>query len=147
MAEYRFRLATLLKLRVADREQRQIELAQAQEAERLLAQQADSITEQIAQAKEAMRRVAQPGGVDVDRVLELQRFGLQLRADAMVLAQRIKVVREEVERRRVILVEADKQVKTLEKLREKQQLAHRIKEEKREQKVLDEIGQRRAATY
>jgi flagellar export protein FliJ len=54
------------------------------------------------------------------------------------LAGQIEQVRAEVERRRAVLVEADRQVRVLEKLREKQQSAHTQREDKLAQKILDE---------
>jgi flagellar export protein FliJ len=47
-------------------------------------------------------------------------------------------VQAEVERRRLALVEADRQIRVLEKLREKQEEAYRTDELRREQQMLDE---------
>ncbi len=51
----------------------------------------------------------------------------------------------EIEHRRLALVEANREVRVLEKLREKQVTRHRRDENRRETKVLDEVAGRRAA--
>ena len=143
MATFQFRLTTLLKLRENDRRQRQIELGQAMEAERIISSQAEAIAQEIVLAKEKVRAVSSPGEVLVDPLLELQRYTLHLRAQASVIAEQIARVRAEVERRRLMLVEADRQVRMLEKLRDKQSVAFRFDEQRREQKLLDEMGQKK----
>jgi flagellar protein FliJ len=143
MNTFTFRLATLLKLRENERQQRQVELGQALEAERILQQQADGIAAEIGAAKDNLRAAAAPGEVSADAVLELQRYTLQLRAHAHLIAEQAARIRAEVERRRGVLTEADRQVRILEKLRDKQAAAFRAELEHREVKLLDEIGQRK----
>ena len=143
MTTFQFRLATLLKLRENERRQRQIELGQAMEAERIMMGRADGVAAEIVLAKEKVRAASSPGQVMVDSVLELQRYTLQLRAQARTIAEQITQVRAEVERRRLILVEADRQVRILEKLREKQAAAFQFDLQRREQLLLDEMGQKR----
>ena len=75
---------------------------------------------------------------DVDLLIASHRYELVLKAQAQQLAGQIEQVRAEVARRRQILVEADRQVRVLDKLRERQQAAHNLREERREQKLLDE---------
>jgi flagellar FliJ protein len=142
MPRFRFRFATLLKLRENERRQRQIELAQALEAERLLKSQAESIAAEISTAKVSVRNASSPGEVPVDSLLELQRYSLQLAAQAAAIAEQLGRIRAEVDRRRQIVVEADRQVRTLEKLRDKQAEAFRSAAEQEEQKRIDEIAQK-----
>ena len=52
---------------------------------------------------------------------------------------------EEIERRRQTLVQANRDVRVLEKLREKQAGRHRQEEDRRETKVLDEVAGRQVA--
>ena len=143
MASFQFRLATLLKLRENERRQRQIELGQAMEAERIMLQRAESIAAEIATAKGNARVASSPGEVSVDTLLELQRYTLQMRAQARLIAEQITQVRTEVERRRQVLVEADRQVRTLEKLRDKQSAAFQFELQRVEQRHSDELGQKR----
>lgn len=143
MARFHFRLSTLLKLRESERQQRQIELAQAYEAERLVLEQLATIASEIAAAKERVRKMSSPGEIPVDELLELQRYGLQLRMQSTAMTEKLGVVRNEIDRRRQILVEANRQVRTLEKLREKQSALFELERSRQEQKALDEFGQKR----
>ena len=145
MKAFHFRLTTLQKLREAERQRRQLELAQALEAERILNDQIAEIRREIAAAKNSVREKSQPGEINVDALLELQRYGLQLRAQALTLAQQLEQVRVETERRRQVLVEADRQVQTLDKLRDQQWQTHQREELHREQKIIDEMAQKRTA--
>lgn len=143
MRAFQFRLATLLKLREGERRRRQLELAQALEAERLLNEQIASLRREIAATKEEARVKSLPGAIAVDSLLDLQRYGLQLRANALTLAGQLEQVRAESERRRQVLVEADRQVRTLEKLRDKQAADHQTAFLHFEQKIFDEMAQKR----
>ena len=141
MAAFQFRLATLLKLRESERRQRQIESAQALEAERILQRQAEAVANDIALAKAKLREASSPGELPVDSLLEFQRYTLQLTAQALVVAEQMSTLRAEVERRRQVLIEADRTVRTLEKLRDQQAATFRLEAETRERKMFDEIAQ------
>ncbi len=81
-----------------------------------------------------------PGGVDIDRLVEAQRYELVTRAQQGKIAQQRETVAGEIERRRQALVEADREVRVLEKLRERQVEQHRREEEVREARRLDEVA-------
>ena len=68
---FRFRLETLLRLRLADRDQRRAELAKAQRAEDDAAsRRPDGLRqEQQRNVHDLSRRLASPGAADVDRLL------------------------------------------------------------------------------
>jgi flagellar protein FliJ len=138
MSSFHFRLETLLRLRLADRDQRRSELVKAQRAEDTLLAQSDALARERAQTQELSRKLAAPGMADVDRLIASHRYELVLRTKSQQLAGHIQQVRAEVERRRQIVVEADRQVRVLEKLRERQQSAFNVREAKQEQKQLDE---------
>lgn len=138
MSSFRFRLETLHRLRVSDRDQRRAELAKAQRAEDTLLGQADTLAREQNDVQELSRKLASPGAADVDRLIASHRYELVLRARSQQLAAQIHQVRGEVERRRQVLIDADRQVRVLEKLRERQQGAHQVRAEKLEQKQLDE---------
>jgi flagellar protein FliJ len=138
MSSFRFRLETLLRLRLADRDQRRAELSKAQRAEDTLLAQAGKLSQEQVQVQELARQLASPGQADVDRLIAAHRYELVLRSQSQQLAAQIEHVRREVARRRQVLVEADRQVRVLQKLREKQRAAHLAGEEKLEQKQLDE---------
>jgi flagellar FliJ protein len=138
MSSFRFRLDTLLGLRQADRDQRRADLAKAQRAEDALLAQAAALNGEQRQTHELSRRLSAPGEADIDALLRSHRYDLVLKTRSQQLAAQIEQVRAEVARRRQTLIEADRQVRVLEKLREKQRTAHQAGERRREQKQLDE---------
>jgi flagellar protein FliJ len=135
---FHFRLETLLRLRLADRDLRRADLAKALRAEATLESQAAGLRQEQHATADLSRQLASPGAGDVDRLLASHRYELVLKTRAQQLAGHIRQVQAEVERRRLALVEADREVRVLEKLRDKQQAAHQDRQAKREQRELDE---------
>ncbi len=150
MPQFRFRLETLLRMRIAERDQRRSDLAKALRAEEVLRNEERQLaTEQTQLALEA-RRQKSPGAANVDRLLQTHRYEMVLAARGRQLATQLSEVAAESERRRLALVEADRQVRILEKLRERQGLAHRVRQEQLQTKQFDELaslgyGRRREA--
>jgi len=144
MATFKFRLATLLRLREATRDERRMELAEVYRLDNLLQQRSDNLSSQLSSLQEQCRRVVGPGTVDVDQLVEAQRYELSLRARQKQLDQQREAVATEIQRRRQTLVEANRDVHVLEKLREKQARRHRRQEDRREIKLLDEVACGRA---
>lgn len=143
MPARRFRLETLLKLRVQTRDERRRALAQALDAAAILAQQRTQLLSEQEAARRWVVDQTSSGLVDVDRCLAAGRYGLQLRVQLAALAKQEQQVAAEVERRRLALVEADRQVRTLEKLRQRQEERLRLADDRRAVKQMDEIaGQR-----
>jgi flagellar FliJ protein len=81
-----------------------------------------------------------PGRVEIDRLLHAQRFEVVVRGELDGLRQQTRMLDEEIERRRLALVEADRQLRVLEKLKEKQQERFRREQDRREMKELDEMA-------
>jgi len=144
MAKFKFRMATLLRLREAARDQRRTELAEAYRIDDVLKQRRGQISGTLTDLQIECRHVAGPGTVDVDRLVEAQRYELALKAQRNELDRQREAVAAEIERRRQTLVEANRDVRVLEKLREKQSGRHRREENRREIKQLDEVAQPRA---
>jgi flagellar protein FliJ len=138
MSSFHFRLAALLRLRLADRGQRRAELAAARRTEETLQAEAAAVARERSQIQERSRNLASPGTADVDRLITAHRYDALLRTRAQTLAEQLQDARALAERRRLALVEADRQVHMLQKLREKQQAAHEARDAKQEQKRLDE---------
>jgi flagellar export protein FliJ len=144
MAKFKFRLATLLRLREATRDERRAELAEAYRADDVLREHLDRLGQELGRLQAQSRQVAGPGTVDVDRLVEVQRYEVTLRAQQNRLAGQREAVRAEIDRRRQALLAADRDVRLLEKLREKQVRRHRQEEHRREIKQLDEVAGQRA---
>jgi flagellar export protein FliJ len=140
MLPYKFRLATLLRLREAHRDEMRVRLAEAQQADQIVANQLARIEADLRQLDERTQRDLQPGQVDVDRLMESQRYELILNAERHATSEQRKIVSKEVERRRNALISADREVRVLEKLRERQFERHREEEQREETKALDEVG-------
>ena len=143
MAKYKFRLQTLLKIRESFRDEKRTELAKAYEAEAILKQQIEEIENEQQVLKQQTRQAAEPGKINVDTLLGTHRYELLLGAQRKVIEQRDEQIQTEIERRRRLLVDADQQVRILEKLREKQELRHEKEQQRLEIKQMDEVaGQR-----
>ena len=138
---FHFRLNTLLRLRIAERDERRADLAKAFRAESVLREQERRLELERVELAQQGRQLKAPGAADVDALLRTHRYELVLAAQSRQLAPQLAQVRAEVERRRLALVEADREVRVLEKLRERQATAHRQQEERREIKRLDEQAQ------
>jgi flagellar FliJ protein len=142
MAKFKFPMATLLRLREATRAQRRAELGEAYRVGDVLQQQIDQVAGELRRLQADYRAAAGPGTVDVDRLVEVQRCELALRAHGKRLQHQRETVDAEIERRRQVLVEANREVRVLEKLREKQADRHRREEGRKEIKQLDEAAAR-----
>lgn len=157
MSTFRFRLQTVLRLRTAARDERRAELGRAQRAAEVLREQQTKITADILENQAATRalmqkQAASAGGLNVDTLLNANRQVLMLRAQSAQLTQQQQQIATEIAKRQAALVEADREVRVLEKLQEKGQQEHELKELALEQRELDEIAivrafrQREAAT-
>jgi flagellar protein FliJ len=145
MAKFKFRMATYLRLREAVRDERRSHLAQAYQAEAILLHEQGRLEAESAAAAARVRDAAGPGQVNVDDMLDAQRYQMVLRAQRQQLAGQHQQIQTEIQRRHQALVEANRDVQVLEKLRDRQQDQHRYEENRREIGHLDEIGQRRTA--
>ncbi len=144
MAKFRFRLATLLRLGESVRDERRARLAEAYRADELLEQHEAALAEELASLRTACRSTVMPGSVNLDRMVETQRYELVLRAQQKHFAQQREAVAGEIERRREALMAANREVRVLEKLRERQEQRHRHEEARRDLRQLDEATAARA---
>lgn len=140
MAKFKFRLAILLRLREAGRDERRGELAEAYQADAIMENQQKEIETNLAELAGKCRQAAGPGTVDVDRLVDAQRFEILLRAQQQYIIQQRRAVADEIERRRQNLVEANREVHVLDKLKQRQMQRHREEEGRREIKLLDEAA-------
>jgi flagellar export protein FliJ len=84
-----------------------------------------------------------PGVIRVDLLLSTHRYELLLHAQAQQLQRQRQVIGAEIERRRQTLVEADQELRILEKLRERHQAAFEFDAQKVDIRLLDEMALRR----
>ena len=140
MSTFRFRLQTLWRLRTAERDRRRAELAQAYEAAGILDKQRQQIEAEQSSTQEEARRLVSPGTADLDALLRVHRHQHILKAELHQLSLQRAQVETEIQRRRQVLVEADRQVRVVEKLHERKLAEHGRKADRVEVKLLDEMG-------
>ena len=143
MAQFQFRLTSLLRLRETERDERRASLAEAYEAMDIIEHQTNEVTSQLLGATEAARKASAPGVIHVDRIVSANREQLLLQAQRTELQRQHTLLVDEGERRRQLLTIADQQVKILEKLRETQRQRHQQQQDRQEIKMLDEFAGRR----
>ncbi len=146
MARFHFRLATLLRLRETVRDERRMQLAETERAQAELQARLAELESQRQQLQHECRTAAGPGEVDLPRLVEAHQYAAALRAQQTELLQQRQALAVEIDRRRQGLLEADRDVQTIEKLRENQWQAHRREEERQEAKQLDEAALQAAST-
>ena len=142
MAKFHFRLATLRKLRESHRDELRGKLAEAYQAVQKLEEQQLAIADEILALQDVQRHATKGATTSVNSLLEAQRYQAVLRAQQSTLRDHSKVLSTEVERRRQNVIEADQQVRILDKLNERQRLEHQQTLNRAEVKELDEIASR-----
>lgn len=143
MAVFHFRLEPLLRLREQQRDQRREQLAEALAAEDHLLRQKEQLVLEQGRLRERLKTLTERGELDVDSVLAWRRYEMILAAQQNYLEKQIGMLREEIERRREALLEANRDVRILEILRDKQREDFRKVQEKKTIKTIDEIAGRR----
>jgi len=143
MRNFQFRLATPLRLREAVRDQRRGQLSEAFRIADAIQDRLNELRQELDDLKK--QQAAQPGRVDVDRLVAAHRYEMVLRIEQQQSEDQRTAVLAEIERRRDALAAADREVRTLERLRETQQQRHRAEEERLLMKELDEIAGRNHA--
>jgi len=142
---FKFRLEPLIKIRDNVLKECQGELAKAYNARRILEEALQAVERQLAEGTAAARKLMQAGQtVNVEYLLGLRRQEMFLRANQNDLTQKMQMVDEEIERRRAAVVAANKELKIVEKLKEKRHEKYLDEENKSETKMMNEVaGNRR----
>ena len=143
MGSFEFRLQSVLRVREAERDEKRSQLAEAYHVEQVLKGQASQLSDELADVQQEIRNRSKPGQIDVDHLLASHRHAIAVRAQQAQLAAQMEQVQTEIQRRRTLLVEADKQVRVLEKLRQRRLQQHRQGQQQAEIKTLDEISAQR----
>ena len=140
MPEFRFRLATLLRLRQSVRDECRLRLAESQRVDEDLRDRLRRLDAERKRLQGRRRRSAGPGKVDVEGIVEVERYTSVLRSEEERLQRRRETLGVEIQQRRQSLLKADQDARSLEKLRERHLLRHRREEWRRESKQLDEVA-------
>jgi flagellar FliJ protein len=140
-----FRLKTLLRLREIERDQSRLQLAEAQRIEQKAADRVAELDETLAELRRETGALA--GLVNIAELCEADRFGAAVKLSREEARQYHHRLATESELRRREVIEADKQVKVLEKLRQKQESQEREEQTRQATKLLDELAARGSASY
>jgi flagellar export protein FliJ len=140
MPTFRFRLAAVQRLREVARDERRASLAQAYQADVVLEERLHSLESEAEKLRSGYRTAAQPGAVDVDRLIDAHRHAIVLNLDRQHCLRQRELLAAEIERRREALAAAEREVRVLEKLREKHRDRFETDQARRDQKQLDEFA-------
>jgi flagellar protein FliJ len=140
MPTFRFRLSAVQRLREAVRDERRASLAQAYQADTVLEAKLQGLEREAADLRSGYRGAAQPGSVDVDRLIDTHRHALVLQLDRQHCLRQRELLAGEIERRREALAVAERDVRVLEKLREKHCQRFDEQQTRQAQKQLDEFA-------
>jgi flagellar export protein FliJ len=143
MPKYKFRLETLRKVRQARRDERRLSLAEAFQAEELLVARQAELTAEQNELRALQRSATSAKFLDVNRLLEAQRYELVLKSRGQEITNQRALLETETERRRQALVEADREVRALDLLDERQRREHQRHASRVEHKQLDETAAQR----
>jgi flagellar export protein FliJ len=143
MGTFKFRLATFLQLREFARDERRRALGEAFGADEVLQRQTLAAQQEMEALQADTRRAGAPGAIDVDHLIEAKRYEIEMFARLQLLGHKRALLTAEIERRRLALVDANRDVRVLEQLREKQIEHFRDTENLAQIKMLDETAQRR----
>ena len=138
---FKFRLAPLITIRDNKLKERQRKLAEAYDARQILEGHLQEVNRQLEEGIAAVRELSQPGqAVNVNYLIGFRRQEMFLRADLEDLMQKIKMVDDEIEVRRAAMIEANKELKVVEKLKERRYEKYLEEENDAETKMMDEIA-------
>jgi flagellar FliJ protein len=132
-----------MRLRESERDERRESLAQAYRADQVLQQNQESIQTELQENQRQVHDCVSPGPISVERLLGRHRYELVLQTQLRQLQRQRQAIAGEIERRRQVLVEADRELKILEKLRERHMQEHTFQQQKIDLRQLDEIALRR----
>jgi flagellar protein FliJ len=140
MARFEFRLKTLLTLREASRDERRRELAGSHDALCELQRQHQSLQMQWEQQRQTSRAHVASATIDPQRLMADHRYENELRNQLDALAERERQLLAEMDRQREQLLAADREMRTLEKLRARQLDEFHRNQARAETKTLDEMA-------
>lgn len=139
VSTFKFRLSSIQRLRQRDRDAAAQSLQQAHLAKQKLMDQIANLEAENAQLV-ALRGEASTGMVDVQRVIDTQRYQMSLHENIRSLSQNVALIEQEIERRRAKLVVCEQGVKALEKLETLGREAFEAEQLIRSQSRLDEFA-------
>ncbi len=145
MSVFHFRLKTLLAIRQSTRQARRAQLADGLAAQRDLDRARGELQQQLID----QGQLPTPGdgrrAIDIERLAARDRYRGTLRARLASLAQEAAALSAEIEARQQALAEAEREVRMLDKLRERQYERFRYEQARRENNAADEVATQNSA--
>ena len=139
MATFQFELQPLLEHRQRIEDEKQKTLAQQLRLREALERQLRELQETVVSDKHTMKQQL-IGKVDVSRIRQHALHGHQVSIRAQQLLMRLAQLMQQIDAARAELIEASRERKAVEKLREKRYQAWQREQNKREARQLDEIA-------
>jgi len=136
MAGFKFRLQPLLQMRERARDHAAQAYQQATHAVQQLKDQIDGLESEY-ESQRPLQTTADHQNVSPQRILDSQRFQLQIRQRINEMKEKLRLVMAESEKRRQALVESEKELKSLTKLKSKQEIEFSNAEQAKQQSALD----------
>ncbi|HEY1600105.1 MAG TPA: flagellar export protein FliJ [Pirellulales bacterium] len=140
MGKFKFRLETLINLHQTERDRLRRDLAEALSLLENTRARQNRVTAELQVATRA--HAARAGIVDIARLQAAGVYIAGLRQDEARCTQEMAVLNDEIVRRREALLAGDREVRTLEKLRENQHVRFRADQQRRDQRQFDELASR-----
>lgn len=140
MPPYQFRFAAVQRVREAHRDDARGQLAQAFEAVEKLESERVRLEKELAATRSRMASAAAASPLDVNQLLDAQRYELVVKNQLSDLGQKRRLVEAEVERRRGLVAAAEQQVKVMEKLDAAARREHTAAEARQESRAMDEVA-------
>ena len=144
MAKFQFRFQTLLAHHRRVEDQRQRDLAQHLRTRMIQHDQIRDMQDTIRDSKRSMAD-GQVGTVDLTRVGQIARYSGHAAQRARQIVVKLASLEKQIEEARQVLLEASKQRKALELLRDKHEAQWRYEQNRRETNELDELATTRYA--
>ncbi|MCL2744878.1 MAG: flagellar export protein FliJ [Planctomycetaceae bacterium] len=141
---FKFQLEPLITIRNNELKKKQAELAKAYEARRRMEELGKKNEEEIAENLEAGRKMINAGGeISADYLMGLRRQEMFLQAQRKKIRENIAMIDEEIERRRAAVIEANKSLKMVERLKEGRYEKYLLEERRKETAAMDEAAAKR----
>ena len=142
MPKFQFRLKTLLAMHQSTRQERRAQLAEGLAAERALELARSNVERELAEQGLSSEGPAGRGSIDVERLSAADRYRKVLRARLAAMAQDTAALATEIDARQLALAAAEREVRVLDKLRERQHEQFRYEQSRREINAADEVATR-----
>ena len=134
-----------MRLRQTARDECRQELAVAQQLEQSIYERIAKFDSEIIELRDRTGASTESGSIDIDRLRDTARYQSLLASERQSAQQELEGCSAHVDCLRQSLVEADRELKSLEKLQARQQDRHRHRQREHELQQLDEASIRIAA--